>query len=394
MSAYHTGQLFLATSKTAKQLNVTFVAEANRWAFEHRTSIRAQRDGLRVPSALGGHNTVLLVPMAEGEQAVERVRGMTLQGALVDEATSMHPQLALMLDTRLSQPGARAWWTCNPEGPLHWFLNDWIRNPNLNSIHIPFELDDNPSLTDDYKNALKASVTGHMYDRWVRGKWVTASGLVWPEAAQQVGEPPKRDPTVTVIAVDYAASSITHALLLALHGKVWYVTREWRLDSTREPVTSTRQADALIRWAAEHGHEPRRGLWIVDPAAADMNAALRERGCKNVEAGFNDRINGVRAVGHAFASGSLKVSLSGCPQLLRELGNYSWNETAAAKGTDDPQRVDDHGCDALRYGIATTNVMRMRGSFSYGPRMSDVMEHVFSAAAHEPVSTRVLRPVR
>ena len=42
-----------------------------------------------------------------------------------------------------------------------------------------------------------------------------------------------------------------------------------------------------------------------------------------------------------------------CKYLIEEMQGYSWDEKAAAKGEDVPIKVNDHGCDTLRYGIMT-----------------------------------------
>ncbi|MDK6230831.1 PBSX family phage terminase large subunit, partial [Streptococcus agalactiae] len=50
-------------------------------------------------------------------------------------------------------------------------LHDW-RNFN-------FTLDDNPALSEEYKESLKAEYTGLWYKRFILGQWVAAEGAVY-----------------------------------------------------------------------------------------------------------------------------------------------------------------------------------------------------------------------
>jgi hypothetical protein len=46
-----------------------------------------------------------------------------------------------------------------------------------------------------------------------------------------------------------------------------------------------------------------------------------------------------------------------CVQLARYLPGYAWDDKAALVGEDKPIKVNDHECDALRYGDHTTREM-------------------------------------
>ena len=52
----------------------------------------------------------------------------------------------------------------------------------------------------------------------------------------------------------------------------------------------------------------------------------------------------------------LKIHRS-CKGLLDEIPGYSWSESHAEQGQDVPVKADDHGVDALRYGVATTRAL-------------------------------------
>ena len=67
----------------------------------------------------------------------------------------------------------------------------------------------------------------------------------------------------------------------------------------------------------------------------------------------NDVHLGIEKTTQWMANGTLFISRA-CDWLIRELGNYTWDPKAAARGEDMPVKKDDHGCDAFRYFCFTT----------------------------------------
>jgi phage terminase large subunit len=91
---------------------------------------------------------------------------------------------------------------------------------------------------------------------------------------------------------------------------------------------------------------------VVDPSAASFVAQIWQDGLSPTQ-GNNEVLNGIRTVSSLLARDKLKIHRS-CVNLINELPGYSWDPDRAAKGEDAPVKVDDHGCDAMRYGIHTT----------------------------------------
>src|SRR5678815_3518148 len=63
---------------------------------------------------------------ANDERAQEKIRGLTLVGAYVDEASLLPESMWAMLMSRLSDPGARCYATTNPDNPSHWLKRDYL----------------------------------------------------------------------------------------------------------------------------------------------------------------------------------------------------------------------------------------------------------------------------
>ena len=68
----------------------------------------------------------------------------------------------------------------------------------------------------------------------------------------------------------------------------------------------------------------------------------------------NEVVPGIVATASRLSSGHVVVHQR-CENLIREMGGYVWDDTAADKGEDKPVKEADHGCDALRYFVYSTS---------------------------------------
>ena len=69
--------------------------------------------------------------------------------------------------------------------------------------------------------------------------------------------------------------------------------------------------------------------------------------------GRNDVADGIRETDVCLGNGTVRIS--DAARLIGELGGYCWD--AKADG-DRPVKVEDHSCDALRYGVATLRMYK------------------------------------
>ena len=357
---------FVVMAKTARQLQEVIEPEMRGWLRDlglPQEELIRKREAWTLPG-LGDRNTFIMLPMGEGQQAYDRLLGFTLAGSFVDEAVAMHPDVMRMLITRCSLPKAQMWWTTNPRGPFHPFKVDYIDQCDKhNGIYVPFGIDDNPVLDQDYKDYLRKSFVGSELQRMYYGRWVAAAGAVWPHTPKAVrSEPLNIKPWGTVVSIDYASSSVTHAVLGLRYGDDGgiHVASEWRWDARQSgPLDDVAQAQKIVMWAKAHGANP-NSLWIVDPAAPNLGAALNRVGVREVQPGYNDVISGIRAVTQAINMDWLTID-SNCLWTIKEMSNYEWDEAMAEKNEDRPVKRDDHGADAIRYMVATTNLLRLKG---------------------------------
>lgn len=301
---------------------------------------------------------------ANDRKAEGRIRGATVCLAYVDEATLMPPDFFKQLLGRMSVKGARLFATTNPDNPAHWLRKEYLmRQGELNLHQWQFGLVDNPSLDDDYVNALKAEYTGLWYRRFILGNWVQSEGAVyemWDEDRMVVDVLPLITKWLAV-GIDYGTTNPFSALTLGIGAdKRMYLTREWRWDSKlqKRQLTDVEYSKQVRKFLAEHPvpgsklHGVRPEWWVLDPSAASFRVQLYEDGV-TARLADNEVKGGVNTIGSLLTTDRLKVHRS-CQGFIDEIPGYSWDEKASGKGQDEPIKDNDHSLDAGRYAIYTT----------------------------------------
>ena len=61
------------------------------------------------------------------ESSAALIQGMTLGGVLLDEVALMPRSFVEQALARCSLDGSKLWFNCNPDTPLHWFYEEWIK---------------------------------------------------------------------------------------------------------------------------------------------------------------------------------------------------------------------------------------------------------------------------
>ena len=286
--------------------------------------------------------------------AVATIKGSTLSLAYVDEITEIPEPFFKMLDGRLSIAGAQLFGTTNPDGPAHWFKKQYIdRHEELDLIHWDFNLDDNPSLDEDFKKRIKASYTGLWHNRFILGQWALAHGAIYDNYdADNEYENPFPAPSYYIVGVDYGTTNATAAVLCAVTPNKWpqiRVEAEYYYDSAKRGRSKTDQE--LTRDIKDFiGHKNVSAIY-VDPAAASLKIALQQVELPVRDAN-NDVLLGIK-ICSKFIGGKNIVIQKGCKILREQLQSYAWDQKAADRGEDKPIKREDHCADALRYAVCS-----------------------------------------
>lgn len=98
--------------------------------------------------SFGGKKNSFFLFGGKDEGSASLIQGMTLGGVLLDEVALMPRSFVEQALARCSLDGSKFWFNCNPENPLHWFHEEWIKKHiEKNCLYIHFRMEDNPSLT-------------------------------------------------------------------------------------------------------------------------------------------------------------------------------------------------------------------------------------------------------
>jgi hypothetical protein len=123
----------------------------------------------------------------------ERFQGLTLAGALIDEATELQDKMifdALALRIRDPNGPNKLWTACMPNG-RDWVWRTFFADPPEGFFGMRATSFDNPHLADSYIPDLKRQLSPEMYARFVEAEFTTLSGLVhypWDEATHLVDD--------------------------------------------------------------------------------------------------------------------------------------------------------------------------------------------------------------
>ena len=326
-------------------IGMTYVREKYQIQWRRSDKILEVKKGNRV--------NIFEVFGGKDESSAALIQGRTLAGVLLDEVALMPRSFVEQALARCSVSGAKMWFNCNPENPLHWFRQEWIlKAPDRNALHLHFLMDDNPGLDEDTKRRYKNMYSGVFYQRYILGQCVMSEGLIYDMFDHTANTYRENIPSLPYscqryIACDYGTTNPTVFLDIYDDGEIIRVDREYRWDSRKEHRQKTDQeyADDFVEFM---GEVP--ATVLVDPSAASFIVALRQRGVY-VRDADNDVLDGIRRVGVLLKRRVLLVNERTCMGLIDELGTYMWDDKAALRGEEKPIKQQDHGPDALRYFV-------------------------------------------
>lgn len=279
------------------------------------------------------------------ESSYSLIQGITLCGVLLDEVALMPRSFVEQAIARCSVKGSKFWFNCNPSSPEHWFYKEWVKKcDKKNMAHLHFTMDDNYSLDTEIKRRYENTYSGVFYDRYIKGEWVAAEGLVYPQFNEKlhvVDIAP--DSGEFYISIDYGTVNPFSAGLWCVVGGKAVRVREFYHNSreTRRQLTDEEYYTAVKELA---DNLPISYI-IVDPSAASFIECIRRHGEYSVIPAKNNVIDGIRTVANMLNSGRIKLH-SSCEDSIREFKLYRWDEKETA---DKVIKENDHAMDDIRY---------------------------------------------
>lgn len=333
-------------------MDMTYARERYLIDFSSSSGVMTIRSGCR--------ENYIHVFGADNSRSFKKIQGMTAAGLFVDEVALCERSAVEQAMGRCSVDGSRYWFNCNPDSPRHWFHEEWIlRADEKNALRLHFTLDDNPGLSQEVIDRYNRQYHGVFHDRYIKGLWVVAEGLVY-----QLDDVDWKVPREEAegdgcgewwLSCDYGITNPFAALLWRVTPNCAYVVDEYYFDSRRE---GRRRTDAEHMDAIERLCEGRnvQGL-VIDPSATSFKEEAWRRGRLAVYDADNKVLDGIALTDQMLHGGSIKVS-EGCSGISSEMGLYRWDDKTAR---DAVIKEHDHAMDAMRYMAYTQLRYMLKG---------------------------------
>ena len=344
------GAQFAFCGKSVVSLRRNLLQELTPTLEELGFRCRERRSENLVVIGRNGRENRFYLMGGKDEGSAAFIQGVTLAGVLLDEAALMPRSFVEQAIARCSVQGSRLWFNCNPEGPQHWFYQEWIlKRETRNALYLHFTMEDNPSLSARIRQRYRSSYSGAFYRRFILGEWTAAKGLVYDffDPARDAVPRPGGKMEQYVISVDYGTANPCSFGLWGLREGVWYRMEEYYYASRKTGVQLTDQEYVRALQALADGREIRSV--VADPSAASFITALRQAGFHVVKAN-NDVLSGIRITADLLKRGRIAIC-EGCEDCLREIAMYRWSEET--EGRDAPHKDNDHAMDDMRYFAVT-----------------------------------------
>lgn len=300
---------------------------------------------------------------ADNVRQVAKIRGSEIAYCAIDEATDINEEVFEMLKSRLSLPWSCCDATTNPSYPAHWFKKFLDSAEHGVDIYCQnYTIYDNPFLPPDYVSALEAEYAGTVwFNRYIKGEWTLAEGLIYPNFEAIVKPTPDYNPSRRILSVDYGTQNAFSAGLWGEFGNTWWREREYYYSGRDTGVQKTDEEYAadLDKFTSGIGDEYNKLSVIIDPSAASFIALLRKRGKYHVIPADNDVADGIRETATCMHNNRIAVDPC-CRNWLSEVQGYVWDDS---DDEDRPVKVNDHAMDDMRYFVKTMHVAKPKSNY-------------------------------
>ena len=345
------GENFAFCGKTIDSLKRNVITPMQKW-LEGVVKIKVNLSRNFLDISLCEHTNRYYFFGGKDESSYQLIQGITLAGVLLDEVALMPKSFVEQALASCSVMGSKLWFNCNPDSSEHWFFKEWVdenseKTNNKNRLHLHFTMDDNFSLSDEVKQRYERMYSGVFYDRYLRGLWVLAEGLVYGTAFRKerhiVENYAPSNQAVYYISCDYGTLNPCSMGLWAVEKDRAVRLKEYYYDGRKKSVHKTDEEyySALERLA--EGFDIKNV--IIDPSAASFITTIRKHGKFSVRKARNDVLNGIRTTMTLLDNDRL-FFCENCKDTIREFALYRWDEKS---GKDSVIKENDHAMDDIRY---------------------------------------------
>lgn len=341
------GENFAFCGKTIDSLKRNVITPMQKW-LEGIVKIKVNLSRNFLDISANNHTNRYYFFGGKDESSYQLIQGITLAGVLLDEVALMPKSFVEQALARCSVTGSKLWFNCNPASSEHWFFKEWVqKSGEKNSLRLHFTMDDNFSLSDEVKQRYERMYSGVFYDRYIRGLWVLAEGLVYGTVFDKnrhiLQNYTPSSNAEFFISVDYGTLNPCSMGLWAVEKKRAVRIGEYYYDGRRKSVQKTDEEYYSELERLADGYNIKNV--IIDPSAASFITTIKKHGKFSVRKARNDVLNGIRTTMTLLDNDKLFFCKC-CKDTIREFGVYRWDEKS---GKDTVIKENDHAMDDIRY---------------------------------------------
>lgn len=288
----------------------------------------------------------------------DSLRGPNRTWAWLDEARNLRTQEAYDIVSAQLRPTRKLWITTTPGGIFHWLYPLFFEKPLAHTAVVTVRTIDNPHLPNEFSERLRAQYTGAFAAQELDAEWVSFEGRIYDNFDRDgnVSEVAEYNPELDVMwgvddgyahgggpgSPDYHPRVVVFGQRTPIGGI--HIFAEYYRTLEPDYALTIENLRAL-------GY-PDPDLASVDSSATMFRAALSGHGIHNVGA-THPVGEGIKHLRQLICDGNgvrlLKIHPR-CTHLIRELQMYRYATGIQARGGEPmPEKMDDHGPDALRY---------------------------------------------
>ena len=340
-------QVFAICGKTIESVRRNIVTHLPQW-LDGIVRIQERRSENLLTISFAGKTNRFYLFGGKDEGSAALIQGMTLAGVMFDEVALMPRSFVEQALARCSVEGSKFWFNCNPDSPEHWFYKEWIqKHKEKNALYLHFTMKDNNSLSEKVKKRYENMYSGVFYDRFIRGLWVVAEGLVYDFFQSKketiIKTVDMNDYNEFYVSIDYGTINPCSMGLWGVNSEGAARIRESYFDSRKEGRQRTDEEH--YQTLVELVEDLSIARVVVDPSAASFIECIRRHGEFRVKPAINSVIDGIRITSSLLNAGMIRIDPS-CKDCIREFGLYRWDEKKTA---DTVLKENDHAMDEVRY---------------------------------------------
>ncbi len=296
--------------------------------------------------------TISKIGFRNCEQGRERFQGVSLDYVWFDEEPPEEIYDECLL--RLLDRGGVHWVTMTPLKGRSWvYERIYLRQERQSDLACFWmSWDDNPYLSDEEKHYLIANLPPEVLESRRYGRFVAADGLVFPnfDIANVIEPIMFEQPDAYYLAIDPGYRNPTAVVWAMIVGENLYVVSDYEVAG----LTVAEHSQAILQRTVDLGWDLQQVRILIDSAANQKTSACEVSTAAQyrnygllVDANVNKNLaQGLLEMKTLFGNAEGKRSLfifKNCVHLISELRGYYWGDG------EQPQKVNDHTIDALRY---------------------------------------------